>query len=81
MFQDSAYENGPDEICNAILVSPEKETEMLDQWCSKQSGWNVVKYSDVTGSEFPFVVVIVEGDRVNLEVFSRAQWGLIIVTR
>ena len=69
------------EITYAIFVSPTREIESLDRWCMEHKGWGVVKYSDVTGSEFPFVVAIVEDDRTNLEVFSRAQLGLVIVTK
>ena len=81
----SKFFPSPDEICQnevkyAILISPTKECEHLVNWCKLHAGWKVVKYSDVTGSEFPYVVAIVEDDRINLEVFSRAQQGLIIVT-
>lgn len=68
------------EVETAILVSPTKETRCLSDWCVEHQGWHVIKYSDVTGSEFLNAVAFVEDDRTNLEVFSRAQQGLIVVT-
>ena len=65
----------------AILVSPLKDIDNISRWAEHQhERWQIIKYSDVTGCEFKFVVAFIEDERINLEVFSRAQRQLIIVT-
>ena len=65
----------------AILVSPLKDIDNISRWAEHQhERWQIIKYSDVTGCEFKYVVAFIEDERINLEVFSRAQRQLIIVT-
>ena len=64
-----------------ILVPPNRNNINLSSWSTDHKQWKVIKYSDSIGSEFDYVVVFIENDRVNLEVFSRAKCGLVIVTR
>ena len=65
----------------AILISPLKDIDDISRWAEHQhERWQIIKYSDVTGCEFKYVVAFIEDERINLEVFSRAQRQLIIVT-